>query len=76
MRPNAHIVRRRFSGLQVVVTVPKHIAQAVGMWNDGYVSFQVNEKGQLILTNHTTGAATNGDTPNQLSLDRPTPQPA
>lgn len=52
MRPNAHIVKKQWSGIQIKVTIPRHFAEALGMWGPGYASFRVNDAGELVIENH------------------------
>ena len=76
LRPRAHIIKKVFTGRQVTVTIPKHIAQACGLFCDGYVSFQVNEAGELTIENFPPGENDHANRTPALALDRPAPQPA
>lgn len=76
MRQNAHIMKRQFNGIQLVVTIPKHFAQACGLWGNGLVAFKVNDAGQLIIEPHPPGANSHDHQENQLDFDRPTHQQA
>lgn len=76
MRENAHITKRNFNGVQLRVTIPRHIAQAVGIWSNGFIAYHINDRGQIVITPHPEGVTANGNAPNLFQLDRPTTEPA
>lgn len=76
MRENAHIVRLHWNPLQVRVTIPKHIAQAFGLFKTGYAAFTVNEAGQLTIAPHPPQDATHGQPALAPLFDRSAGQPS
>lgn len=70
MRPNAHIVKRRFTGIQVTITIPRHIAQATGLWGSGFVAFQVDATGRVYIQPHPQGTENHANATTADLLDR------
>lgn len=76
MRENAHIIKRCYTGRQVTVTIPKHIAQALGIFSDGYVAFRVNAAGVIEMHPHPTNGEHYASIPTRDLLDRPAAEPS
>ena len=76
MRPNAHIIKRCFSGVQVTITIPRHFAQALGMFGPGYVAFRINDRNELVIDPYPKEQNSHGNAAHTLDLNRPAEQSA
>lgn len=71
MAIDRNVTRRIFNGVQLRVTVPRHFAQALGIWSTGAVRWSVDEQGRLILEPFPREEPRHDAHQNQLGLDRP-----
>lgn len=71
LQPRSNVKKRQFSGVQVTVTIPKHIAMATGIFSDGFVEFKVSDLGVIEIHPHPSGEISYGNQTDTLKFDRP-----